>query len=235
MGDGVAFDALITPEGIKEFVYGHLYSEGFIKGFSDVEDYLERRTEGIIDVTVKIRDLDLLKNVMKRNYNIIWTECGGGTELKRIGDDFKPIESELGINGADLLMINEKIKDKTDLFRLTGAFHYAFLFDGNMDLVNHSHDIGRHNAVDKVIGKNLLSGNEFTDKILFVTGRVSSDIVHKCLRARIPVIATRGAAFMTAVRTARKYNMGLIGFLRGSRFNVYSSGNIIEFNDRKTD
>jgi len=235
MGEGVSFDALITPGEIKEFVYGNLYSEGFIKSVEDVEDYLERKADGVIGATVKIKDFHMIKNVMKRNYNIIWTGCGGGTEFKRIGDDFKPFKSDFSIDGTNLLEINEKIKDKTELFRLTGAFHYAFLFDRNMDIVNHSYDIGRHNAVDKVIGKNLLSRKNLTDNILFVTGRVSSDIVHKCLRARVPVIATRGAAFITAVKTARKYNMGLIGFLRGKRFNVYSEGDLIEFNDLKTD
>ena len=235
MGEGAAYDALITPDEIKEFVYGNLYSEGFIKSVEDVEDYLERKTDRVIYVTVTIKDFHLIKNVMKRNYNIIWTGCGGGTEFKRIGDDFKPIEREIKIDAMAFLTINEKIKDKIELFRLTGAFHYAFLFDRNMDIVNHSYDIGRHNAVDKVIGKNLLSGNNLTDNILFVTGRVSSDIVHKCLRARVPVIATRGAAFITAVRTARKYNMGLIGFLRGKRFNVYSNGDMIGFNDMKTE
>ncbi len=235
MGEGVAFDALITPHNIKEFVYGNLYSEGFIKDVGDVEDYLERRTEGVIDVTMRIKDFHLIKSVMKRNYNIIWTECGGGMEFKRIGDDFKPIESEIRIDGVDLLKINEKIKDKIELFRMTGAFHYAFLFDRNMDLINHSYDIGRHNAVDKVIGKSLLTGKKLSDNILFVTGRVSSDIVHKCLRAGIPVIATRGAAFITAVNTAREYKMGLIGFLRGNRFNVYSSGDIIVIKDVRTE
>ena len=230
MGEGVSFDALITPHEIKEFVYGNLYSEGFIKNIGEVENYLEKKSDDFIDVTVTIKDFQLIKNVMKRNYNIIWTECGGGTDFKRIGDDFKPIESEIKIDATALLTINEKIKDKTELFRLTGAFHYAFLFDRNMDLIHHSYDIGRHNAVDKVVGKNLLDGKKINDNILFVTGRVSSDIVHKCLRARVPVIVTRGAALSTAAKTARKYNLGLIGFLRGKRFNVYSDGGMIDIN-----
>lgn len=107
-------------------------------------------------------------------------------------------------------------------FRLTGAYHYAFLFDPALRLVASGEDIGRHNAVDKAIGGALLAGRHLGDLVLFTTGRASAEIALKALRAGIPLVASQGAALMGAIALARRHNLGLIGFLRGRRFNLYS-------------
>jgi len=225
--EGLSFDTIISPGDIRYFVYGHMFTEGFIRTVDDLEEYREWEKEDVLYVTLRIKDFEIKKSLLKRNYNIIWTECGSGTEIKRSGDQFTRFDNALGITAADLLKINAGIKDRTEHFRQTGAFHYAFLFDRQINLIDLAYDIGRHNAVDKVVGKLFTEGIELQNKILFVTGRVTSDICLKCLRARIPVVASRGAVLDSTVRIARKYNLGLVGFLRGNRLNIYSSGNII--------
>jgi FdhD protein len=110
------------------------------------------------------------------------------------------------------------------------------LFDNDFKLIAYANDIGRHNAVDKVIGKAIMDDvdniGKFEDKVLFITGRISSDILLKCIRARIPVLISRGAPFDSAIELAKKYDLCLIGFLRGKKFNVYSNSKAINLRIR---
>jgi FdhD protein len=218
----VSFDVMITPGSIKEFVYGNLYSEGFIRSLNELLEYHENEKKDLINVDVKIKDLNSKLSYLKKNYNIVWTECGSGSEIKRLGDQLKPLDIKIKIRAEDILLIPDKIKDKIDAFKQTGAFHYAFLFDDQLSLVTYSYDIGRHNAIDKVIGDELLNSEALDNKILYTTGRISSDLILKCARAKIPVVISRGAALDTAISLAKKYDLCLIGFLRGKRFNIYS-------------
>ena len=225
--DGLSFDTIISPSDIRYFVYGHMFTEGFIRKVDDLEKYREWEKEDVLYVSVRIKDFHIKKSLLKRNYNIIWTECGSGTGIKRIGDQLELINNDLSITSTDLLRINSGIKDRTEHYKQTGAFHYAFMFDKDIKLVDLAYDIGRHNAVDKVVGKLIIQGVGMDDKILFVTGRITSDICLKCLRSRIPVVVSRGAVLDSAVRIARKYKMGLVGFLRGNRLNIYSNADMI--------
>ena len=219
----VSFDVIISPSDIKEFVYGNLYTEGFISDKEDVLAYKENIKKALISINVKLKDFSLKKQFLRKNYNIVWTECGSSGELKRLYDRFEPITQQIKIKGDDILKIPGMIKSKTELFKQTGAFHYAFLFDSGINLLAYASDIGRHNAVDKVLGYQLLRGGEIKDKLLYVTGRVSSDILLKCLRAKVPVIISKSALLDIAIDLANKYNICLIGFLRGKRFNIYSN------------
>ena len=148
-------------------------------------------------------------------------------EIKRLTDQIKSIEGKIKINAQNVLNILDEIKDKIELFKQTGALHYAFLFDYNTKLKIYSYDIGRHNAVDKVVGSQLLVDQRLDDKMLYITGRISLDIILKCLRVKIPIIISRGAPLDSAVTIAQKYNICLIGFLRGKRFNIYSHPEVI--------
>jgi FdhD protein len=225
----ISFDVIVTPSDIKEFVYGNLYSEGFIKQKDDIISYKENIKKSLITVNVKIKNFSEKKVFLKKNYNIVWTECGSVGEITRLADRFKPLTNNMKVSGNDILGISNLIKDKTELFKQTGAFHYAFLFNPDLEIVTYAYDIGRHNAVDKVLGRLVLNEKiiEVRNQIMYITGRVSSDIVLKCLRANLPIIISRSAPFDTAIELAEKYNICLIGFLRGKRFNVYSNPNII--------
>ncbi len=240
INDEVSFDTIISPVGpdeendIKSFVYGNLYAEGFIRSPAEILEYQYKRKKDIIYISVNLDNFEARKKFLARNYNIIWTECGSLPELKRPLDKLEKMDVKLKLRAEDLFLIHDKIKDKITLFKETGAYHYSFLFLTSMEVIETACDIGRHNAVDKVIGKYLLEqpGNTdiFRDKLLYTTGRVSSDIVLKCLRAKLPVIISRGAPLKTAVELARKYDIGLVGFLRHGtrRFNVYSNYEMFE-------
>jgi FdhD protein len=117
---------------------------------------------------------------------------------------------------------------KINSMEKTGGVHFSGLFSSDLELKHFASDIGRHNAVDKVVGKSLLTGEDFSDKILFTTGRISSDIVVKCLRIGIPMIVSKNSPLHTAITLARKYNLCLIGYLRGNRFDVFSGDDVVD-------
>lgn len=237
IGPELSFAAAITPEQIKPFVFGYLLSEGFIRSKDDVCEYHEyaeqvRQTPGeVIHVDLRLRELPRVP--WQRDYNIIWSECGGGADWLPLEFGLKAPKSKPGaspsplISAEELLQIPLKIAGEIEAFKQTGAYHYAFLFDLELNLKAKAKDIGRHNAVDKVLGEELLGEGRFSERLLFTTGRITADIVLKCLRARVPLVASRAAALSRAVALARRYNLGLVGFLRGPRFNIYSGEGLI--------
>jgi FdhD protein len=151
---------------------------------------------------------------------LIQTECGAAPAWP--SRPLAPIAGHLGIEASVFVKVPAAVKGLSELFTSTGAYHYAFLLGTNGAPQLGAHDIGRHTAVDKVIGKALLAGKGFGELALYTTGRISSDVASKCVRAGIPVVVSRGAPLTRAVELARSNNLGMVGFLRGGRFNVYA-------------
>ncbi|MFQ5910232.1 MAG: formate dehydrogenase accessory sulfurtransferase FdhD [Thermoplasmata archaeon] len=228
INEKIGFDTIVSPENIREFVYGNLFSEGFIDAPSDIKNYLEREKDGDLHIDVTL-DLDS-ELAYRRNYNILWTDCTTPSDIqKRIGDRIAKIDSPLKVRAEDIPLVQDRISDRVDVYRQTGAYHYAFLFDEGIDLVSSAFDVSRHNAVDKVIGGIFLDSGTFADKALFVTGRITSNMIWKCLRAGIPLAMSRSAPLLEAIKLARTYDMGVIGFARGKRFNLYCGDGYIDF------
>jgi FdhD protein len=114
-------------------------------------------------------------------------------------------------------------REQQRLFAETGGLHAAALFDKNGEIIVLREDVGRHNAVDKVVGWLLLQGKlPAHDYSLLVSGRTSFELVQKALVARIPLLAAVGAPSSLAVELASEFHMTLIGFLRGKNFNIYA-------------
>jgi FdhD protein len=116
-----------------------------------------------------------------------------------------------------------KLREAQGLFEATGGLHAAALFDAEGNLVALKEDVGRHNATDKLVGWALLEERlPLSDHIVMVSGRSSFEIMQKCLVAGVPIVCAISAPSSLAVDVARQFNMTLVGFLRGNRFNVYA-------------
>ncbi|MGI8563889.1 MAG: formate dehydrogenase accessory sulfurtransferase FdhD [Candidatus Dormibacter sp.] len=157
--------------------------------------------------------------------------CGvcGATSLADLAQDFPVIDSDLCLNPAALLRMGEELRGGQPSFQRTGGLHAAALFDGAGRMLMAREDIGRHNAVDKVVGRALLDGRlPCADSVLVVSGRGGYEIVQKAVAAGIPIVAAVGAPSSLAVAVADRFRLTLVGFLRDGRFNVYSAPERLE-------
>ena len=148
---------------------------------------------------------------------------------------FRPVRARLTITPETLLQLPERMRRRQESFERTGGLHAATVFDSEGELVVLREDVGRHNAVDKVIGYGLLENKlPFAEHVLMVSGRASFEIMQKALAARIPVVCAVSAPSSLAVEFARASGQTLVGFLRGESFNVYSHPNRLAKSGRRT-
>jgi FdhD protein len=152
--------------------------------------------------------------------------CGvcGATTLESLALDFPVLRPGPMLAPAVLPELAQRLQSGQRIFQRTGGLHAAGLFSTGGELVLLREDVGRHNAVDKLVGRALLDGMlPASEYVLLVSGRGGYEIVQKAVAAGVPILAAVGAPSSLAVATARRFNLTLVGFLRGSRFNVYSS------------
>jgi FdhD protein len=202
-----------TPIMVKELLTGLFMTEGIVTNKISME------AMNIVygdDITVT---LPFGKNSTTESLDT--ARCLGGftVENKR---SFKKIYDDFSLTTDTLHRLFHDFQHKSDLFKMTGCFHSAAISDKN-GILSFAEDIGRHNAVDKVLGDALLKDVPLTGKALFVSCRISSEIVSKCSRWCIPILASRSAPTDLAREIAEISGITLIGFLRGDRLNIYSN------------
>ncbi len=226
-----------TPGHDFELAAGFLYTESLIASSDDIEiiAYCEENTSDTQDpdvssfqniVNVQLReDLNLdAQSGWQRNFHAN-ASCGlcGKMTIESVRQRVSPVKSGFSLNQAMLYRLNDRLRKAQSVFEKTGGLHAAGLFNAAGDLLIVREDIGRHNAVDKVIGQALLSDLvPLEEHVLMVSGRASFEIVQKALFARIPIVVAVSAASTLAVDLAEEGNLTLIGFMRGRRMTVYS-------------
>lgn len=219
-----------TPGDDFELAAGFLFTEGIIDAGSDLAgvSYARPRKHGrqcnTVDVTLragKTFDAERL-----RRHFFASSSCGmcgkASIEAVRVRGIRSP-KGDLRLDPELLAFLPAALRPAQALFERTGGLHAAALFDSKGTLLEVREDVGRHNAVDKIVGHAVLSGSvPLSERILFVSGRGGFEIVQKALVAGVPVVASVSAPSSLAVGLARDYGLTLIGFLRGRRFVVYS-------------
>jgi FdhD protein len=207
---------MCTPLEVKELAIGFLFSEGVISSMDSIKSIdhpFENRLCVILNHEI---------NVDPSSVRAITSGCGKGSVhvISLEEGSLKPIESNCSFSAADILKLMKEFNSKSDLFKQTGGVHSCCICSGESILL-FSEDIGRHNALDKVVGKALLSSLDLTDKFVMTTGRISSDIVVKVAKAGIQIIVSHSAPTSLALSIAKAANITIIGFTRGSRMNIY--------------
>jgi len=212
-----------TPGHDDELAAGVLVSEALVRERQEISKVSTRR-ENI--VTVDLQPGTKVKLSSAQRFGTISSSCGlcGKTRIEAIRQNFPKIKSaNVRIHIETLLSFPEKLRKAQSDFARTGGIHAAGIFDVNGELKIVREDIGRHNAVDKVIGRAFLDGLLPLDsQLLLVSGRASFEIVQKALAAGVPIVAAVSAPSTLAVDFARENNQTLIGFLRPPSFNIYS-------------
>ena len=209
-----------TPANLRELAVGYLISEG-IAGQVDSVAQLAQTVDGyaVNVVAPLLVDADALAN------RIVTSGCAGGRSLSQIPPGQLADEPLLGIyvtvSQEQLAALIRKMARRSEVFRQTGGVHSAALCVPER-IVFQTDDIGRHNAVDKVIGWARLNHVDLQDKLLLSTGRTSAEIVLKAARAQITLLASRAAPTSRALAYAQRLGLTVIGFLRGGRMTVYT-------------
>jgi FdhD protein len=202
-----------TPHMVKELAVGLMMTENIIRGNWCAERMaIEYGEEILVDIPAE-------GEVVTKGRTITSGCVGGVTFDNETETDV--IEDPFTIDRNSLRYLFGDFQARSELYKLTGCIHSAALSDGKV-IICFAEDIGRHNAVDKVIGYALLEHIPFSGKIMLASGRISSEISSKCSRWGIPILATRTAPTNRAVEIAEKRGVTVVGFVRGSRFNVYT-------------
>ncbi len=232
-----------TPGHDTDLALGFLFTEGIVSGASDIKEVgpvllpCSENKQNTILVTLKDGVIPNLRQAERNFYTT--SSCGvcgkASIEAIRTVSPFHPVITDPanetatfrageGIDPSLLLSLPQQLAKEQEIFAETGGLHAAALFDINGSLQLAREDVGRHNAVDKLIGAAMMEDRLPLEKsVLLLSGRASFELVQKAAMAGIPVIAAVGAPSSLAVSLAEEFGITLIGFLRYNRFNIYSA------------
>jgi FdhD protein len=216
-----------TPGGDFELAAGFLFTEGLIAP-DDVRqvaycDDVETEDQRYNVITVALADR-FDEDRLRRNF-FATSSCGvcGKAALEDVEVRCAPIPAGFRVSAETIVELPERLRSAQRVFDRTGGLHAAGLFTGDGDVVTVREDVGRHNAVDKAIGEQLLAGTlPLADRIMQVSGRVSFEIVQKAAVAGVPVLSAVGAPSSLAVDAAERLGVTIVGFVRDGGCNVYS-------------
>jgi len=240
---GRAFAVIMrTPGADRELAAGFLLAERVLRSADDLgaiayctdpdqgrassAPTTAANAENIVNVTLADASPDALDRLLDDRRQVMGnSSCGlcGRLTIESLRADEPPIVCAWTIDRATLASLPDRLREAQRVFDATGGLHAAGLFTRDGTLETSAEDVGRHNAVDKVIGRMLIAERLPLDgHVLFVSGRTSFEIVQKALFARIPIVASVSAPSSLAIDLARESGITLVGFVRGDGFNVYA-------------
>ena len=222
-----------TPGDDVELAHGFLLTEGVIGDMADIStarycDSLDahgRNTYNVLDVVLAPGVAPPAAEVTRNFYTT--SSCGvcgkASLEAVRLKSRFSPGQDPVTVTTATLTLLPELLRDAQQVFERTGGLHAAGLFTAVGELLVAREDVGRHNAVDKVLGWALMAGLvPAAGHVLMVSGRASFELVQKAVMAGVPMLAAVSAPSSLAVELAEDAGLTLVGFLRGQSMNVYT-------------
>jgi FdhD protein len=234
-GDTLAM-TMRTPGDDDKLAVGFLFAEGIIESLEDIGRVFHCGRPGteeygnIIEVTsAPGRSLDIDRMNSSRRGTLTTSACGvcGRQSIQDLLDRCQTVNPGPNVSIELLLKLVNQLRNRQPTFEETGGVHAAAAYVLSGDLISCYEDVGRHNAVDKVIGsliydKTVAGSDSDRPAVLCVSGRASFEIVQKAAMARIPIVASVSAASSLAIDLAQKLQITLVGFVRGEGFNIYS-------------
>jgi FdhD protein len=213
---------LCSPTDLKELAVGHFLSEGILKSTSEIEEVVLKEPENTCYVKVKPEvNVGNRINISRLHARVIPSACGSGSPYQFTGKIPK-VESNLKVKAQIIFESVRQLNFKAEGFRQTGGLHVAAIYKADGELVALAEDVGRHNAVDKVIGMAALNNVSFGNCFLALSGRMSGDVAFKAAKVGLPIIASLAAALSSGISMAESADLTLAGFVRGKRINLYT-------------
>ncbi len=216
-----AFYATIycSPSNLKELAVGHLASEGIVKSITEIE---EAEAEEDVCRVKLISSVDAEKRLrLSRHFGRVILSACEMQGLYKPSRRLPKIKSTLKIQAKMILDCVNKL-GSAPVFRKTGGVHVAAIFQDDGTTVAFTEDVGRHNAVDKAIGVAIMNETDLGKCFLASTGRLAGDMAMKSATVGLPIMASIAAAIDSGINIAKRVDLALVGFVRGTRMNVYT-------------
>ncbi|MBM4452071.1 MAG: formate dehydrogenase accessory sulfurtransferase FdhD [Chloroflexi bacterium] len=211
---------LCSPTNLKYLAVGFLLSEGLVRDKDDIKGITVDSQKGVVHVDTS-GGKELAKELLFKR--MITSGCGRGATFYNVADvqGKVKVESRIRISASEVFALVKEFQHRSQVFRTTGGVHSAALCDTKNILV-FGEDIGRHNAIDKILGECLLNDIPVDDRIIVTSGRVSSEILLKVNKRNIPILISKSAPTDQGVKLAKSLGVTLVGFVRGKKMNVYA-------------
>ena len=221
-----------TPGADRELAAGFLLAERVIAGADDLgaiahcTDPAADHPENVVDVTLTNGSAAALERLLADRRQVTAnSSCGmcGRRTIESLAANVTPLRVRWRVSASTIAALPERLRARQAVFDETGGLHAAGLFSRDGVLVDVAEDVGRHNAVDKIVGRMLMrEALPLSDFLLCVSGRTSFEIVQKAIFAGVPLVAAVSAPSSLAIDLAEQAGITLCGFVRGPRFNIYS-------------
>ena len=211
---------LCSPTGLEYLAVGFLFSEGLVNSKDEIKEIMVDERRGAVQVATEKGE-----ESGEPAFNRLIASSGGkGLHSYHAtnAQSRAKVESQIGISAQQVFALVDEFVHRSQVFKATGGVHSAALCDTQQILI-FTEDIGRHNAIDRVFGQCLLSDIPTDDRLIITSGRVSSEILLKVAKRKIPIIISKSAPTNLGVRLAADLGITLIGFVRGKRMNVYTN------------
>lgn len=207
---------MCTLSELKELAFGHLYSRGIIKSADDLSSLGACKDMKMIFATTS-REVDLRGIELN---TVISSGCGSGVKFNESIARISKIESDFHVSMENIKKIAVEMFSKAQMYKKFGGMHCAAVSDGS-EILALCEDVGRHNAVDKVIGKSLLENVDLKNSMIITTGRISTDMVLKAANVSCPLIASRSIPTTSALELANNLGITILGRVVSSNPVVY--------------
>jgi FdhD protein len=211
-----------SPSQFKELAVGYLLAEDILRSVDEIEFLSADEKTNTCEVKIKPSvDLDERMKHSRRSTRVV-PLIKASTSAYQHDEKIPIVRSSLKVKAQVILDCISQMNSKASGFKQTGGLHDSGIFTSDGTMVAFSEDVGRHNTVDKVIGEASLKKVDFSQCFVIITGRVPGDMIYKAAKVGLPIVASVAAVLNSGISSAEKANIALIGFVRGSRMNVYT-------------